>query len=197
LNDLPGGFSPCADIVTIFVNHLMAEMAAAVESAGGYYSNFTGDGMMALFGLRSSPDHGARAALRCAAEMLGRLETVNHRLATHLSVPLRIGIGIHSGAAIVGRMGPPAHPLLTAIGDNVNVSSRLQELCKETNAPVMVSAATLAAITSTLPVLNWHETIVRGPVASLRVAAMDLGSLQALIQTAVTPASSPALPAGS
>lgn len=167
--------------VVFIVNHLMAEMATAVESAGGYYSNFTGDGLMALFGLRPVPDHGARAALVCAAQMLEHLDAVNRRLSHHLDEPLRVGIGVHTGVAIVGRMGPPAHPVLTALGDNAKVSARLQELCKETASPAMVSATTLAAVGADFFQLNWYEPAIRGRVTPLPVAAMHRETLQQLL----------------
>src|SRR5205823_4406129 len=105
--------------------HYFAEMAAAIEATGGHYSNFTGDGLMALFGLEQVDDHGAYAALTCGSRMLERLGDLNQQLASELAEPLRIGIGIHTGEAIIGQMGPPKMPILTALGDAVNTAARL------------------------------------------------------------------------
>ena len=55
---------------------------------------------------------------------------------------LAIGIGIHSGEAIVGSMGPPDHPIISAIGDNVNIAARLEAKCKEFSVPMIVSEVT-------------------------------------------------------
>ena len=52
--------------VVFLLNHFFEEMAGAVDSADGHYSNFTGDGLMALFGLRPGTEKGANAALACA-----------------------------------------------------------------------------------------------------------------------------------
>ncbi len=95
--------------VVFLLNYYFAEMAEAVDLAGGHYSNFTGDRLMALFGLGLSADHGAKAALRCALQMLEKLDQLNQRLAAELAAPLTMGVGIHTGQVIVGRMGPPRH----------------------------------------------------------------------------------------
>ncbi len=55
-----------------------------------------------------------------------RLEQFNHQLREDLPEPLRIGIGIHYGEAIVGAMGPPRSQIVTAIGDTVNTCARLE-----------------------------------------------------------------------
>ena len=64
---------------------------------------------------------GARQALRGAAAMARRLSSLNVRLEGELAEPLRVGIGIHCGDAIVGTMGPTKSPNLSAVGDNVNI----------------------------------------------------------------------------
>ena len=67
---------------------------------------------------------GAKAALRCALSMFERLDSLNQRLVGELETPLEIGIGIHTGQAIVGRMGPPKTPIISAVGDSVNTAAR-------------------------------------------------------------------------
>ena len=54
---------------------------------------------------------------------------------------LRIGVGIHGGEAIVGTMGPPDHPIVSAIGDNVNIAARLEAQTKTFGVPLVVSVA--------------------------------------------------------
>ena len=74
----------------------------------------------------ADPATGPADALRGAREMLQRLEQLNYRLRGDLREPLRIGIGIHYGEAIVGAMGPPRSQIVTAIGDTVNTCARLE-----------------------------------------------------------------------
>lgn len=112
--------------ILFILNLFMAEMASAIENNNGHYAQFAGDGGMALFGLDGDLSSGALDALRCAKDMQKRLEQINQQLALELTLPLKMGIGIHCGEAIVGVMGPPIAPNLTAIGDNVNVAARLE-----------------------------------------------------------------------
>lgn len=165
--------------VVFLLNHFLEEMSAAVEANSGFYSNFTGDGLMALFGLQAGPDHGARAAIGCAASMLERLEMINDRLINEIDAPLTVGIGIHTGVAIIGRMGPPKSPFVTALGDTVNTAARLEALTKELGSPVAVSVATLDAAGMPHPPLCDVE--LRGRSARLKVASMDQDAVQELL----------------
>ena len=162
--------------VVFLLNHFFAEMSAAVEDAGGHYSNFTGDGLMALFGLSSSTQAGARAALACALGMFEKLNDVNGRLAEVLNGGLSIGIGIHTGEAIVGRMGPPKTPIISALGDAVNTTARLEGMTKELNAPIVISLDTLCAagVEDGIPI---REISLRGRETPIQVAALDTDAL--------------------
>ena len=117
--------------VVFLLNYFFAEMAEAVEQAQGHYSNFTGDGLMAIFGLRCQTKHAHDPRWFFAGDMLHRLDQINHRLAGELEEPIRIGIGIHTGVAIIGRMGPPKQPIISALGDTVNIAARVESLTKE------------------------------------------------------------------
>src|SRR3546814_15435473 len=72
--------------------------------------------------------------------MAQSLDELNRSLAHDLPEPLRIGIGLHSGAVIVGEMGYGRATSLTAIGDAVNTASRLEATTKEFGAQLIVSA---------------------------------------------------------
>jgi len=166
--------------VIFVLNHLFAGLADAVESAGGYYSNFTGDGLMALFGLETAPDKGALAALNCALSMFEAVDGLNERLVGELETPLAIGIGIHTGEAIVGRMGPPKTPIISAIGDSVNTTARLESATKELGMPLVVSVETLRAAAISMP-RPLHKVSLRGRSMTMAVAALDAKSLRGLL----------------
>src|SRR6185503_3551106 len=114
--------------VVFIMNQFFAEMHAALRATGGYYAQFRGDGLLALYGLQTELPSACRAALAGAAEMQTRIERLNQSLADELKTPLRIGIGIHAGVAIVGTLGPPEAPIYSAIGDMVNTAARFEDM---------------------------------------------------------------------
>src|SRR6266487_2540230 len=131
------------------LNQFFDEMIKALTATNGHYSQFTGDGLMALYGLNAkNPAIGAADALRGAREMLARVAQLNSRMRGDLPQPMRIGIGIHFSEAIVGAMGPPGSQIITAIGDTVNACKRLESLTKEYDCAVVVSrrAADMAGL---------------------------------------------------
>jgi adenylate cyclase len=131
------------------LNQFFHEMNKALVATNGHYSQFTGDGLMALYGLNAKdPAIGAADALRGAREMLAHLDQLNHQLKGNLLRPLQIGIGVHFSEAIVGAMGPPRSQIITAVGDMVNTCARLESLTKEYDCPLIVSrqAAEMAGL---------------------------------------------------
>ncbi|NBC34262.1 MAG: 2Fe-2S iron-sulfur cluster binding domain-containing protein [Alphaproteobacteria bacterium] len=127
---------------TVFLlNRYFEAMGREIEAAGGRVDKFVGDGIMALFGLGRSPQEAGQASLRAARRMARALKQLNDGLAADLPAPLRMGIGIHLGPAIVGEMGYGAVKSLTAIGDTVNTASRLEGLTKEFGVQLVVSEA--------------------------------------------------------
>ncbi len=120
----------------VFVlNQFFAEMDQALKETGGHYAQFNGDGLMALYGLDTGLPQGCRQTLAGARTMTRRLAELNRRLGSELPEPLRAGIGLHSGHAIVSSMAPPASPIVSALGDNVNLAAGLEAQSKELGLP--------------------------------------------------------------
>jgi adenylate cyclase len=125
--------------VVFILNQYFHLMGQEIESAGGRIDKYIGDGIMALFGIESGPKQGCREAL-AAAEAMGRaLQILNERLSQQLSEPLRMGMGIHSGMAIVGEMGYGKIISLTAMGDTVNTAARLETATKKFRCKLVLS----------------------------------------------------------
>jgi len=125
--------------VVFALNQYFRFMGAAVEDSGGHLDKFIGDGIMALFGVESGLEKGCQEALHAASAMADALDALNEQLKDDLEEPLRMGIGIHSGAAIVGEMGYRRAVSVTAIGDVVNTASRLETATKEHGAQLIIS----------------------------------------------------------
>lgn len=148
--------------VVFILNQFFAEMAASLQATRGHYAQFSGDGLMALYGLESGIEDGCRDALKGAVDMNRRLMALNERLGVELREPLRIGIGIHCGEAIVGTMGPPSSPNLSAIGDNINIAARLEALTKDYDCTLVVSAVAAQCAGVDLSRFPAHQARVRG-----------------------------------
>src|SRR5438874_5263212 len=130
--------------VVFIMNQFFSEMYAALAATHGYYAQFRGDGLLALYGLESDIAPACRDAMRGAAEMQRRVQLLSQSLQAELAEPLRIGIGAHAGVAIVGTMGPREAPIYSAIGDNINIAARFEGMTKAYNCVLVVSADTLA-----------------------------------------------------
>ena len=155
-------------------------------------NKFLGDGLMALFGGWTGHDDHADAAVAAATEMLARLEAFNAGLSARGEAPFRVGIGIHTGNAVVGSIGSPHRMEYTAIGDAVNVASRVEGLTSALGEPLLVSAATRDALRHdvALEALGAHE--VKGqpdPVVVFRAADASRATMPAGQEAAQPPLS--------
>ena len=125
--------------VVFLLNRYFEAAGGAIDAAGGITNQFTGDGVMALFGVYDGPDTGARQALIAARAMTRALAVLSEELKEELPEPLRMGIGIHCGPTVVGHMGRGVATYLTAVGDAVNTASRLQDQTKNFNCQLIIS----------------------------------------------------------
>jgi adenylate cyclase len=149
--------------VLFILNRFFQQMTKAIATTQGHYSQFTGDGLMALYGLYATdPSTGPAEAIRGARAMLEHLEQLNHQLRVDLTTPLRIGIGIHYGEAIVGAMGPPRSQIITAIGDTVNTCARLESLTKDYDFVAVVSRRAAEAAGLDVSGREVHQALVKG-----------------------------------
>ncbi|MCK6450371.1 MAG: adenylate/guanylate cyclase domain-containing protein [Alphaproteobacteria bacterium] len=164
--------------VVFLLNRYFASMGSAIEQSGGRVDKFIGDGVMALFGIERGPAEGCRQALAAARAMAHQLDGLNATLAHDLDQPLRIGIGIHVGPAIVGEMGYGSATTITAIGDAVNTASRLETLTKDYDCQLVLSEAVAQRAGVALSGFARHEIMVRGREGKMAIrvvpSAQDL-----------------------
>ena len=159
--------------VVFILNHFFIQLADALKATNGHYANFTGDGIMGLYGLNSDIETGCREALKGAIEIQRRMDSLNSLLANELDEPLKVGIGIHCGVAIVGTMGPPDSPITSAIGDNINIAARLEALTKQYATNLLVSEDLLKNAALDYSLLPRHTAMVRGRGESVEVFVVD------------------------
>ncbi|WP_337267159.1 adenylate/guanylate cyclase domain-containing protein [Oryzifoliimicrobium ureilyticus] len=155
---------------TVFLlNRYFEIVGKMVAQEGGRLDKFIGDGAMALFGLDVSIEEGCRRALRAATAIEAEVTRMSGELLLELKHPLRVAIGIHAGPAVVGTIGYGAVRNLTAIGDTVNVASRLENVAKELDASAVFSEEVAKLAGADMDLLEAREIHIRGRADPLKV----------------------------
>ena len=144
------------------LNAYFSEMTAAVHKHGGTVDKFIGDGIMAFFGAPQQLECPEKNALEAAQEMLLRLQHFNRTLQERSIEPVRIGVGLHSGEALIGHVGSESRNEYTAIGDVVNVASRLEGLTKTLGYAIICSDAVANAVGKSGGLKELGEQPVKG-----------------------------------
>ncbi|MGU7778768.1 adenylate/guanylate cyclase domain-containing protein [Burkholderia sp. PU8-34] len=121
------------------VSRFLSAVSSAVVQAGGLPNQFVGDAVLAIFGLNSEPAAACRQALDAVPLVAANIDALNTALEQQLKAKIRFGIGLHCGRAVMGEIGFRDHVTFTAIGDPLNVASRLEQLTKEVACEAIVS----------------------------------------------------------
>jgi adenylate cyclase len=124
------------------LNEYLAEMTDIIFSYDGTVDKFEGDAILAFFGAPQPCEDQAERAVKTALEMREHLAGLGDKWMDRTHSPLRIGIGINTGQAMCGNIGSGRRMEYTVIGDTVNLASRLQDLTKEYQVPILISGAT-------------------------------------------------------
>jgi adenylate cyclase len=159
--------------VVFFLNRYFDAMGRAIEQCSGIPNQFTGDGIMALFGVESGAAQGCRDATEAAKAMVRTLDELGIEFADQLEEPLRMGIGIHVGAAVVGNMGRGVAMYLTAVGDTVHVASRLQDLTKQYKCQLIISEMMARQAGIEVSAYPAHEVVVRNREDPIQIRTIE------------------------
>ena len=119
-----------------FINSYLSTMEPAILENNGFIDKYIGDAIMALFG--GSADDAVKAGIA----MLQRLKDYNSRKLTPNRIPVKIGIGINTGLMMLGTVGGEHRMDGTAIGDAVNLASRVESLTKNYGVPLLITHQT-------------------------------------------------------
>ena len=166
-----------ASEVLAFVNGVFTPMTEIILEEGGTIDKFMGDAVMAFWNAPLSDAHhaenGLRAALRMMAGLgdLNRQRTLEAESAGRKHVPIRMGIGVNTGACSVGNVGSPQRLNYSILGDPVNTASRLEEATKSYGSPIMCGAAT-AEQAKSFALLEIGDQALRGKDRTERMFAV-------------------------
>jgi adenylate cyclase len=178
--DLPGFTEMTEELGAGVEPHLTRFLTlsiAAIHAEGGTVDKFIGDAVMAIWNAPSDePDHALRAC-RAAAAIRDAMHAMPPLAPRHDSV--RVRIGINSGTALVGNIGSAERLSYTAIGDAVNLASRLVGVAKENGVEIVLSGETFDRTCGQLNARSLGETAVRGKSQPVPVFTLDRKSTPA------------------
>ncbi|MEJ5377481.1 MAG: adenylate/guanylate cyclase domain-containing protein [bacterium] len=172
------GFTRISEMLTAqevveLLNAFLSRACQAVLEEGGMVDKYVGDSVMAVFGWPvPHRDHAARAMraaqkiVRAAREMD---EWMRGRFAGRGLPAFRVGVGLHTGPAVLGNIGSPQRMDFTAVGDTVNTASRLEGLSKELSWSIVASEATFEAGGEGFVVEGETVVNLRGKAAPVKV----------------------------
>jgi adenylate cyclase len=150
--------------VVFILNEFFAAAGSTIHAHGGWIDKFLGDGLLAVFGQHRGVEAGCRQVLRAARAIDLTLDHVNAKLEGEIGRPLRVGIGIHAGPLLLGRIGYGEAVDLTVVGSAVNIASRLEAIAKEKGFQIVISSDVMR-----------HAGCLdqAGPMLSVKVRGMD------------------------
>jgi adenylate cyclase len=125
------------------LNRFFTAMSEVIFAHGGTLDKYIGDGLMAIYGAPTATVEDAENALKTAVAMQKRLATLNIELESEGFSQISVGIGLHTGEATVGYIGSEQRSEYTAIGDAVNLASRLE--ANALGGQILISEATAQA----------------------------------------------------
>jgi adenylate cyclase len=156
--------------ILTLLNIYLTEVANIIEERNGVVDKFIGDAVMALFGAPVASDRDPQNAVQAALDMCIMLRRLNVDLEARGYLNLDIGIGINTGPLVAGNMGSENRLNYTVIGDNVNLSSRLEGLTKFYGVKVIVSETTYS-LCEGIPFLFIDHVRVKGKKSAVRIFA--------------------------
>ncbi len=145
--------------VVRLLNHYFTAMSEIIFEHGGTLDKYIGDGLMALFGAPTATPNDAANALSAAVKMQRELINLKDQLSADGFEKIFMGIGLHTGVATVGYIGSERRSEYTAIGDTVNLASRLESNTKA--GQILISEATARAAGNIFPLIRRDPLTVK------------------------------------
>lgn len=161
------------EAVVGILNEYLSVMTEIIFNNSGTVDKFEGDAILAFFGAPQRHEDDPERAVKTALEMRDQLEGLQSHWQDLTQTRLEIGIGINSGAVMVGNIGSDRRMEYTVIGDAVNLAARLQELTKEYDAPILISGEVASRINGAVAIQFLGETHIRGREHSVDLYAIS------------------------
>ena len=161
--------------VMYLLNRYFVQVGDIVEQNGGFIDKFVGDGLMAIFGIDGQPDAPFRS-VNAALQTLAAVDRMKPFFASMYDADFDIRIGLHYGEAVIGSLGSIGHERLTAIGDVVNVASRVEAANKDAGTRLLISAALYDQVEDKVEIADFVR--IRLPGTSERITLHEIDGLK-------------------
>lgn len=145
-----------------YINGYFSLMADCIEEYKGTVDKFIGGSMLAIFGAPVSSIENQKNSVFCAISMVERVAKYNVENAGKIGCEIKLGIGIHSGEAVVGNIGSQQYITYTAIGDTVNTAARIVELTKENPSEILITDSVYQMVKDCVTTTLLGEKKMRG-----------------------------------
>ena len=153
--------------VTYIMNKALTAQQSAVQANGGMVDKYIGDAMMAIFNAPLDQIQHENKAIKTAIDIQKNMVVLNKELVQQNLPEIAIGIGIHTGDAVIGNMGSATRFDYTAIGDAVNTAARLESATKEYKVNLLIGSTTKIKTNYKLNYVN--EIFVKGKNKGIKV----------------------------
>ncbi|MEI8174102.1 MAG: GAF domain-containing protein [Deltaproteobacteria bacterium] len=151
------------------LNEYFTIMVDCIQKEGGMLDKFIGDAIMAAFGTPVTHDDDDDRAVRAAIGMIRALNAWNVKRHADGKKPVGMGIGINTDTIVSGNIGSPKRMDYTLIGDGVNLASRLESLCKQYHASILISENTYRRLRGTYRIREVDSVVVKGKTETVAV----------------------------
>ena len=163
------GLRLSADQIYSFVRDVMECMTHVIHDHGGFVFNFAGDGIAAMWNAPGRSDTHALDACRAAVEIQRALAEVDRQWSGRIGRSVKVGLGIHTGNALVGNSGSRLRLQYSPLGHEVNLASRIEGATKHFDVPILVSNSTVKLLDDEFHVRDLGEIVVVGIEQPTRV----------------------------
>lgn len=158
-----------AEEVSVILNEYFSEIEPIITKYNGVINKFIGDAVMAIFGEPIQDINHPQNAVKCACEMLKKVDQLQDKWLFEGKPKIEIGIGINTGEAFVGNIGSEKRLEYTVIGDMVNLASRIESYNKVYKTNMLISSSTYSHVSDIVDVIKIADVTIRGKAKKMDI----------------------------
>ena len=158
-----------AEEVSVILNEYFSEIEPIITKYNGVINKFIGDAVMAIFGEPIQDLNHPHNAVKCACEMLKKVNELQEKWLFEGKPKIEIGVGINTGEAFVGNIGSEKRLEYTVIGDMVNLASRIESYNKVYKTNLLISSSTYSYVSDIVDVIKIADVQIRGKAKKMNI----------------------------